>query len=147
MILDEATSLLDPTTALAVERSVAGDRRTVLAIVHRLDIAETADRVVVMDGGRIVESGPPNRLRDSAGVYAQLWSTWAGQTPGSGENRPTQGRTASTTCRSDGAEGESSDRLGWLTGFTSRCLDGDVLIPSRRDPTQTRRELTRGTES
>lgn len=90
MILDEATSLLDPTTALAVERSVAGDRRTVLAIVHRLDIAETADRVVVMDGGRIVESGPPDRLRDSDGVYAQLWRTWVGQTPGSGEDPPTQ---------------------------------------------------------
>lgn len=78
MILDEATSLLDPTTALAVERSVTGGRRTVLAIVHRLDVVETADRVVVMDGGRIVESGPPARLRESGGVYAALWNTWTG---------------------------------------------------------------------
>ena len=91
MILDEATSLLDPTTALAVERSVTGGRRTVLAIVHRLDVAETADRVVVMDGGRIVESGPPARLRESGGVYAALWNTWTGRSSGSSEHPLTQG--------------------------------------------------------
>src|SRR5439155_15878095 len=57
IVLDEATSSLDPATEAAVERALAAvvAGRTVITIAHRLSTAERADRVVVMDRGRVVE--------------------------------------------------------------------------------------------
>lgn len=78
LVLDEATSSLDVPT----ERLVQGALRTVLArrtaliIAHRLTTVEIADRVLVMDGGRIVEDGPPGSLVGGAGRYAELHRAW-----------------------------------------------------------------------
>jgi ABC-type multidrug transport system fused ATPase/permease subunit len=80
VVLDEATALLDPTTARAAERALAAvlHDRTVIAIAHRLQAAHDADRVAVMDAGRIVELGTHAELSAAGGAYAALWRTWHG---------------------------------------------------------------------
>jgi ATP-binding cassette, subfamily B, bacterial len=79
LILDEATSSLDVPTERAVQRAlrtVLRDR-TALIIAHRLSTVEIADRVFVLDGGRIIEDGPPESLvADERGQFAQLHASW-----------------------------------------------------------------------
>lgn len=81
LILDEATSLLDPTTARQAERAVAAVRsdRTVIAIAHRLQTAHDADRIAVMESGRIVELGTHDELVGAGGPYSDLWRSWNGE--------------------------------------------------------------------
>lgn len=78
LILDEATSSLDVPTERAVQRALATilRDRTALVIAHRLSTVEIADRVVVLESGRIVEDGPPGRLVHSGGQYAALHRQW-----------------------------------------------------------------------
>ncbi|GAA2479947.1 ABC transporter ATP-binding protein [Winogradskya humida] len=80
VILDEATALLDPATARAAERALAAvlHSRTVIAIAHRLQTAHDADRVAVMEAGRLVELGTHDDLVAAGGTYAALWRTWHG---------------------------------------------------------------------
>ncbi|MFI6457508.1 ABC transporter ATP-binding protein [Streptosporangium amethystogenes] len=78
LILDEATSSLDVAGERLVQRAmqtILADR-TALIIAHRLSTVEIADRVLVMDGGRIVEDGPPGELVRRAGRYAGLHRAW-----------------------------------------------------------------------
>lgn len=80
LVLDEATSLLDPRAARHLERSLSAvlEGRTVLAIAHRLHTAHDADRVAVVDGGRIAELGSHDELVAEGGAYAALWESWHG---------------------------------------------------------------------
>ncbi|MET7295581.1 ABC transporter ATP-binding protein [Streptomyces griseoloalbus] len=83
LILDEATALLDPTTARHTERALAAvlRGRTVIAIAHRLHTAHDADRVAVMEDGRLTELGTHDALVAAGGVYAALWRSWHGDRP------------------------------------------------------------------
>ena len=80
LILDEATAALDPTTARRTERALAAvvTGRTVIAIAHRLNTAYDADRVAVMEDGRITELGSHDDLIRADGAYAALWRSWHG---------------------------------------------------------------------
>ena len=81
LVLDEATSLLDPRAARDLERSLAAvlRGRTVVAIAHRLFSAHDADRVAVVEDGRITELGPHDDLVAANGPYAALWRSWHGE--------------------------------------------------------------------
>ncbi|MEB3326730.1 MAG: ABC transporter ATP-binding protein [Synechococcus sp.] len=80
LILDEATAAVDNETEAAIQRSLetitAG--RTTLVIAHRLSTVRHADRIVVMDRGRIIESGHHEQLIARSGAYANLWRVQAG---------------------------------------------------------------------
>ena len=82
VILDEATSLLDPTSARRTERALSAALvgRTVIAIAHRLHTAHDADRVAVVADGRITELGPHEELVRAGGPYSALWRSWHGTT-------------------------------------------------------------------
>jgi ATP-binding cassette, subfamily B, bacterial len=78
IVLDEATSSLDPATEVAVERALAAvaEGRTVVTIAHRLSTAERADRVAVMEHGRVVEVASHDELVKQGDRYASLWASW-----------------------------------------------------------------------
>lgn len=80
LVLDEATSLLDPRAARHLERSLARvlDGRTVVAIAHRLHTAHDADVIAVVENGRITELGSHDQLVAADGAYAALWRSWHG---------------------------------------------------------------------
>ncbi|MCR6031272.1 ATP-binding cassette domain-containing protein [Nocardioides sp. zg-579] len=81
LVLDEATSLIDPRAARHLERSLAAvlEGRTVIAIAHRLFSAHDADRVAVVEDGRIAELGSHDELVAAGGSYAALWESWHGR--------------------------------------------------------------------
>lgn len=76
VLLDEPTSALDTESEVAVQQAI--DRlvadRTVLVIAHRLSTVAAADRIVVLDAGRVVETGDHTSLLDAGGRYAAMWS-------------------------------------------------------------------------
>lgn len=80
LVLDEATSLLNPGAARHLERSLAQllKGRTVIAISHRLHTANDATVVAVVEDGRITEFGDHHELLAASGAYAALWRSWQG---------------------------------------------------------------------
>ena len=80
LVMDEATSALDSEVEAQVQDSLTRvmQGKTVLAIAHRLSTIAEMDRIVVLDGGRIVEEGPHDALLAQGGLYARYWSRQSG---------------------------------------------------------------------
>jgi ATP-binding cassette, subfamily B, bacterial len=78
LVLDEATSAVDPATEVRINRALnqLTRGRTVVTIAHRLSTAETADRVLVFDDGRLVQDGPHAALVTEGGIYGNLYESW-----------------------------------------------------------------------
>lgn len=78
VIMDEATAEAGSVGAEALEQAATEVTcgRTALVVAHRLDQAARADRIVVMDNGRVVEQGSHHELLDYGGRYKQLWAAW-----------------------------------------------------------------------
>jgi ATP-binding cassette, subfamily B, multidrug efflux pump len=80
LVLDEATSALDSEVEAAIQDTLYGvmEGKTVIAIAHRLSTIARRDRIVVLDKGRVVESGPHAELLEAGGIYARLWAHQSG---------------------------------------------------------------------
>ncbi len=81
LVLDEATSAVDNETEAAIQRSLelVGRDRTVIVIAHRLSTVRHADRIHVLEEGRVVESGTHDELVTARGLYAALWRIQTGE--------------------------------------------------------------------
>lgn len=80
LLLDEATSALDSEVEAAIQDTLYGmmKGKTVIAIAHRLSTIAHMDRILVLDGGRIVEQGPHDLLLGKGGLYAGFWARQSG---------------------------------------------------------------------
>lgn len=81
LVLDEATSAVDPSTEVRLQRALDSltRGRTSIAIAHRLSTAQAADEVIVVDAGRVVERGHHTELVALGGVYSALHESWVAQ--------------------------------------------------------------------
>ena len=81
LVLDEATSAIDPATEVRVQRALEGITRgrTALSIAHRMSTAEAADEVLVFAAGRLVERGVHADLVALGGVYSDMYASWTAQ--------------------------------------------------------------------
>ena len=79
-MLDEATSALDSEVEVAIQDSLYElmEGKTVVAIAHRLSTIAALDRLVVLDGGRIIEEGSHSELLEKGGIYRRLWDYQSG---------------------------------------------------------------------
>lgn len=82
LLLDEATSAVDALTEVRISRALTrlAEGRTSIAIAHRLSTAARADRVLVLEDGRLVEDGHHDDLLAAGGTYARLYAAWMAAT-------------------------------------------------------------------
>lgn len=94
IVLDEATAFCDPDSEALIQKAIAAlaKGRTLIVVAHRLHTIATADQILVLSGGRIVERGDHQALVSRQGVYGRLWQDW--QAVRTTAVRPVSGRAA-----------------------------------------------------
>ncbi len=112
LLLDEATSALDSEVEAAIQQSLYTlmEGKTVIAIAHRLSTIAAMDRLIVLDGGRVVEEGDHATLLAQNGLYARLWAHQSGGFLGDGNG--------SGSDSEDGAEVEAKVEAEMTMGST-----------------------------
>ena len=135
LVLDEATSALDPGTEAAInatlERVAKG--RTTITVTHRLAIATTADRIFVLDQGRLVESGRHEELVAAQGIYHDLWSRQSGFTiEADGDRAVVSPERLAQVPILSGVEPELLERIAEL--FTSEQYPARRVVVQEGDP-------------
>ena len=80
MILDEATASVDNETEVLIQKSLSKitKERTTIVIAHRLSTIKNADNIIVIDNGKIIESGKHDFLLDNKKLYSDLWNVQVG---------------------------------------------------------------------
>ena len=80
LILDEATASVDNETEVLIQKSLSKitKERTTIVIAHRLSTIKKADNIIVMDKGKIIESGKHEVLLNNKNVYSDLWNVQVG---------------------------------------------------------------------
>ena len=78
MVLDEATAFADPENESMIQKAFAAltKDRTVIMIAHRLSTVVGADRIIVLDSGRVAEEGTHTQLLEKNGLYARMWAEY-----------------------------------------------------------------------
>lgn len=78
VVLDEATAFADPENEVLIQKAFAKltKGKTVIMIAHRLSTVVGADKIIVLDGGRLVEEGKHEELKNNGGLYAHMWSEY-----------------------------------------------------------------------
>ncbi len=111
LILDEATSDVDTETEMLIQRSIdeLTEDRTTFSIAHRLSTIKDAEKIVVLEGGRIVERGSHDELISEDGLYAHLWGVQAGEIDELPEEFVERARGRTAEIDAEDAEAPSDD--------------------------------------
>ncbi|HTW20070.1 MAG TPA: ABC transporter transmembrane domain-containing protein [Mycobacteriales bacterium] len=135
LLLDEVTTALDPVTEAAIHEMLAhaGAGRTVVAATHRLAAARTADEIVVMEAGRIVERGRHDELLAAGGAYARLWEKQSGFAVSADGRQATvdAGRLRHVNLFAD-LDDSTLSRIA--EGLTSEYYEADQVVFREGDP-------------
>ena len=78
VVLDEATAFADPENEVLIQKAFAEltKGKTVIMIAHRLSTVVGADKIIVLDGGRLAEEGTHEKLKNSGGLYSRMWNEY-----------------------------------------------------------------------
>ncbi len=78
VVLDEATAFADPENEVFIQKAIAmlTKGRTVVMIAHRLSTVVNADKIIVLDAGKVVEEGTHDELVRAGGLYARMWADY-----------------------------------------------------------------------
>jgi len=124
LILDEATSAVDNETEAAIQRSLERITidRTTIAIAHRLSTVRNADRIYVMEQGKLVEWGRHEQLLEQQGVYASLWRVQSGLRCGYITTYLLEAIASATLGRGEEEESEAILAESVADGRSGRCI-------------------------